>query len=211
VDKDEFLGISIKQPRRDQNDCKSCKYTVQTVTDSDESLCASISATQASSCRWQQNSLHVYLNYPSGYDSGIVQYRNLHYLHPHQQPRQIYIHLLLRQEGGSLLITTKNTTHKYSLLSSNKDTYSHARGSSVGTTPILLTWKVFFSSVFFARPIGSVQLSVAENPYPHGALSPSEHLASWALESRHPCGCLDNLYNCCTPSFGINSPSKLKN
>ena len=51
---------------------------------------------------------------------------------------QIFIHLLHR-EGGSLLITTENTTHKYFLFFSTNDTYSYARRSSIGTASMLLT------------------------------------------------------------------------
>ena len=47
------------------------------------------------------------------------------------------------EKGISLIITTENTAHKYSLLSSNKDTYSHAWGFSAGTTSVLLTREVF--------------------------------------------------------------------
>ena len=55
----------------------------------------------------------------------------------------IYTHLSWLRRG-SLLTTTENIAYKYSLLFSNNDTYSHARGPSVNTTSLLLTRKVFF-------------------------------------------------------------------
>jgi len=57
---------------------------------------------------------------------------------------------------------------QYSFPHSTKDTYSHVRGFSAGTTPVLLTFRC---SVFLAGSIGNVHPSVAENPH-HTSLSP---------------------------------------
>ena len=72
--------------------------------------------------------------------------------------------LILHQEEGSLLIITKNTTYKYSLLSSNKDTLTpESFGRHHTSAPDLKG--VLSSSVFLSRSIGSIQSSVAENSY----------------------------------------------
>jgi len=66
-------------------------------------------------------------------------YENLRYLHPHQQPKQVYIHLLLHR-GGSLLIITNNTTHSFCFFSFlNKDAYSNVGWFLADTTLMLLT------------------------------------------------------------------------
>jgi len=59
------------------------------------------------------------------------------------QLQQVYIHLNLDWEKSSLLVTTENTTQVFSAFL-NKNTCSHTQGSSAGTTPVLLTWKVPF-------------------------------------------------------------------
>jgi len=41
-------------------------------------------------------------------------YRDLKYSHHQLQLQQVYLHLDLHREMGSVLITTKNITHKYS-------------------------------------------------------------------------------------------------
>jgi len=71
--------------------------------------------------------------------------------------------LILHQEEGSLLIITKNTTYKYSLLSSNKDTLTpESFGRHHTSAPDL---KGVLSSSVFCREIGSIQSSVEKNPH----------------------------------------------
>ena len=71
-------------------------------------------------------------------------YEDLRYLHPHQQPWQVQIRLFLHRKRIHFLLSPKPPhTQAFSLLSLNEDTHSHARGFLAGTTPVLLTWKVF--------------------------------------------------------------------
>ena len=96
--------------------------------------------------------------------------RRSSFFYPHQQLRQVDIHLLLHRERELLLIITKKYhALSLSLLSPNGNIYSYARAFLVGTIPVPLTWKVYSFLYVFGRFNRGVQSPVSKNPYHIGA------------------------------------------